>query len=95
MPNCNINIIITLNCLSFQQVTFGLLPGTSDQSVLIRLREVMIKIFCPILRLNTDWGQLDQTPQGKKTCRHFIDVCDNFVQTLHSKICFKLLFAAG
>lgn len=66
-------------------MSFGVLDLTKDAGILSAFETIMSKVYQPALLSLKNWGDLDTTPQGRKTKKHFLDSYDNFMQYLKSK----------
>ncbi|OWF42162.1 dynein heavy chain 8, axonemal-like [Mizuhopecten yessoensis] len=67
-----------------EEVTFGVLDVSQEPGVLSAFENVMSSIFQPSLKQLENWGDLQTTPQGRKSKKLFLDNFENFLQYLRS-----------
>ena len=58
----------------------------SSVAMMSSLEDTIARVFSPALRAYREWGELNKTPEGKKTRNAFLEMCDSFVQCLRSRL---------
>ena len=58
---------------------------TEAGSLIPALRSHLSKIYLPAIKAMTSWGELTQTPQGKKASKEFVESLDSFVHFIDGK----------
>lgn len=59
-----------------------------NSGILSAFESVLASVYLPAIKAYSRWGELEESPQGRKTKKHFIDNFDNFVMYLRSKFSF-------
>ena len=57
-----------------------------SSGILSAFELVLYSVYLPALKAYSDWGELEDSPQGRKTKKKFTDSFDNFLMYLRSKI---------
>lgn len=58
---------------------------TEAGSLIPALRSHLTKIYLPAIKAMSSWGELTQTPQGKKARKEFVESLDSFVHFIDGK----------
>lgn len=59
-----------------------------SSGILSAFESVLASVYLPAMKAYSRWGELEESPQGRKTKKHFIDNFDNFLMYLRSKFSF-------
>ncbi|XP_062602161.1 dynein axonemal heavy chain 8-like, partial [Saccostrea cucullata] len=66
------------------EIFFGYLEVNQNAGILTAFESVMASVYLPALKAYENWGELEDSPQGRKTKKNFIDSFDNFLMYLRS-----------
>uniref|UniRef100_H2YUI8 AAA+ ATPase domain-containing protein n=1 Tax=Ciona savignyi TaxID=51511 RepID=H2YUI8_CIOSA len=67
-----------------EEINFGVLDVEGNGGLLPAIRQLFSKVYLPTIQAMENWGQLTETPQGKRTKEAFINHVENFVHYLDS-----------
>eukprot|EP00105_Crassostrea_gigas_P037004 XP_019921152.1 PREDICTED: dynein heavy chain 8, axonemal [Crassostrea gigas] len=66
------------------EIFFGYLDMNQSSGILSAFESVLASVYLPAMKAYSRWGELEESPQGRKTKKHFIDNFDNFLMYLRS-----------
>jgi hypothetical protein len=68
-----------------QEILFGYLDMNQMAGILAAFELVMSRVYLPALKVYDKWGEMEESPQGRKAKKNFIDNFSNFLAYLRSK----------
>ncbi|XP_078482966.1 dynein axonemal heavy chain 8 [Ciona intestinalis] len=67
-----------------EEINFGVLDVEDNGGLLPAIRQLFAKVYLPTIQAMENWGNLTETPHGKKTKEAFINHVESFVHYLDS-----------
>ncbi|XP_052240013.1 dynein axonemal heavy chain 8-like isoform X2 [Dreissena polymorpha] len=67
-----------------EETNFGVLEMKESPGILSMYEKILAKVYLPMLMAQKNWGELSQTPSGRKIVEQFLDKMSGFVSYLHS-----------
>lgn len=71
--------------LAIQEACFGMISVTEAGSLIPALKAHLTKIYVPAIQAMTNWGELEETPQGQQASKEFVESLDSFVHFIDGK----------
>ena len=58
---------------------------TEAGSLIPALKAHLTKIYVPAIQAMSNWGELEETPQGQQASKEFVESLDSFVHFIDGK----------